>query len=114
VRGEVAVSFDLGQDAQQDQEFATALDVEGRTLEQARLGDRDEVVDQFVDDDVLLDDALRQFAVVREQSVRRARDRLTHQGEDANRLRAKVLVEADYRRVTRIFWLRKTKDSIHA
>ena len=38
VLGEVAVAFDLGQDAQQDQQFAPAFDVEGRALEQALFG----------------------------------------------------------------------------
>jgi len=113
VCGEVAVSFDFRQYAQQDQQFATILDVEGGTLKETGLGDGDEVVDQFVDDDVLFDDAFGEFAVVREQGVRRAGDCLTHEREDANCLGAKVLVQSHDGRVTRLIRLRKTKNSIH-
>ena len=52
------------------------------------------MVDEVVDDDVLFDHALGQFAVVGEQGVRRAGDRLADQGKNSHDLGMQVLAQA--------------------
>ena len=57
------------------------------------------MVDDVVDDDVLFDDALGQFAVVGEQGVRGPGDRLADQGESSHDLGMQVLTQANERQV---------------
>jgi hypothetical protein len=91
VFGEIAVSLNFREDAKQYQEFSAAIDVEVLILEQARFCGGDQFIDEIVDDDVLFDHLLGEFAVVGQERVGGRGDCLADQRKYAHRLGSQVL-----------------------
>ena len=90
--GQVAAPFDLGKNAQQREQSATIGDVERLVFHQLQLRRIHDGVHQLVDGDVLVDDALGEFAVARQECVGRAGHRLTDEREDLDDLGTHLLV----------------------
>ena len=90
--GEVTAALDLGQDAQQREQSPPVGDGQRLVLDQLQFDGVDDRVHQGVDGDVLVDHALGQFTVARQQRVGRAGHGLTHQCEDLHDLGVQGLV----------------------